>query len=311
MPSWLVILLIVLVSLVGLFLVLFISNGIIFTNISFRRRKGDANFAKNEDPRAKKDIDRIWYFSQSINELEITSYDNLKLKGYFLNNNSNKLAILVHGYHGRYYSTVSQARIFYELGYDVLSINNRTHDTSEGKLISMGKKESLDLERWIETMLKQNPKYQIVLYGISMGAHIVMQTAAKNNVNEKVKCVIEDCGYNSLKKELIYVVKKSPWPFPRYSVFMGELYSILIHHFSYSNDISKVFKNLKLPILMFHGGKDETVPLENVYKINEAVPEGVYKEMHVFDDAKHTKCVATHKEEYREIVTNFVNKFVK
>ena len=311
MPTWSVILLIVIASIIGLFLIIFLVNGVLFTKVSFRRRKGDADFAKNEDPRAKKDEDRIWYFSQSINELEITSYDNLKLKGYFLNNNSNKLAILVHGYHGRYYSTVSQARIFYELGYDVLSINNRTHDTSEGKLISMGKKESFDLERWIETMLKQNPKYQIVLYGISMGAHIVMQTASKNSVNEKVKCIIEDCGFNSLKKELIYIVKKSPYPFPRTAVFLGEYYSRIFHHFSYSNDISKVFKNLKLPILMFHGGKDETVPLENVYKINESVPNGIYKEMHVFEEAKHTKCVASRKEEYRKIVTNFVNKFVK
>ena len=40
-----------------LFLIIFIANGILFTKVSFRRRKGDADFAKNEDPRAKKDIE--------------------------------------------------------------------------------------------------------------------------------------------------------------------------------------------------------------------------------------------------------------
>lgn len=311
MPQWLIILLIVLGAIFILFLSWFIVNGIIYTNISFRRRKGDEDFALNEDPRAKREPDRIWYFSNSLEEINLKSYDGLNLKGYFINNNSNKLAILVHGYHGRYYSTVSQARIFFENGFDVLSINNRTHDTSEGKLITMGKHESRDLDDWIELMLKRNPKYEIVLYGISMGGHIVMQSAAKTSVNEKVKCVIEDCGFNSMKDELILMTKKSPTPIPRTTVFFADIYCRLVYHFGFTKTITKVFKNLKKPILMFHGGKDDYVPIYNIHKNYDAVPEGVYKEKHVFEESTHTKCVVDNKEEYREIVTNFVNKYIK
>lgn len=305
------ILIIVLASLLGLFIIFFIFNGILFTHLSFRRRKGDKDFAKTEDPRAKKDPDRIWYFSNEIEEINLKSYDKKNLKGYFLNNHSNKLVIMVHGYHGRYYSLTAQAHIFFDNGYDVLSINNRCHDTSEGKLITMGKRESKDLDKWIELMLERNPNYQIVLYGISMGGHIAMLSAAKPNVNEKVKCVIEDCGFNSLKDELILMVKQSPAPFPILTVYLAEWYSVLFHHFSYSYSIDKAFKTLKLPILLIHGSQDNYVPTENIYKNEKAVPENVYHETHVFEGSGHTKSVVDSRKKYTKVVNDFVNKFVK
>ena len=241
----------------------------------------------------------------------MTSYDGLKLKGYFINNNSNKLAILVHGYHGRFYSVVSQARIFYENGFDVLTINNRTHDSSEGKLITMGKRETRDLGDWIELMVKRNPNYQIALYGISMGGHIVMKAASKKSVNQKIKCVIEDCGFHSLKDELTLMTKKSPSPIPRTTVAFADLYSRLVHHFSFTYTIKKSFKNLKMPILILHGSKDDYVPTYNAELNYDAVPEGVYKEKHIFEGAGHTQSVVNKKEEYTRIVNEFVNKFIK
>ena len=310
MQVWQIILLTIASSLLFLFIATFLINGAIYVNISFRRRKGDKDFAKSEDPRAKKEEDRIWYFSNQIEEINLKSYDSLNLKGYFLNNHSNKLVILVHGYHGRYYSVASQARIFFENGFDVLSINNRTHDTSEGKLISMGKRESLDLDSWIDLMLQRNPNYQIVLYGISMGGHVVMKSGSKISVNEKVKCIIDDCGFNSLKNELIYMTKQSPALLPELIVSLADLYCRIFYRFGFTSTIEKCFKNLKKPILFFHGKKDDYVLPLNTEECFNAVPENVYKEKHIFEDSSHTKCVVNHKEEYREIVVNFVNKFI-
>ena len=298
-------------SLVGLFLLFFLSNGMIFTHLTFRRRKGDKDFAKNEDPRAKKDPDRIWFFSQQLEEITLKSYDKLNLKGYFINNNSNKLAILVHGYHGRYYSVTAQAHIFFDNGFDVLCINNRCHDSSEGKSFSMSTKEERDLLDWIELMVKRNPNYQIALYGISMGGHICMLAASNKNVNEKVKCIIEDCGFYSLKEELILETKQSPALFPKLTVILAELYSKIFYHFSYSKDIGKAFKTLKLPILMIHGGQDNYVPTINIEKNYAAVPENVYKEKHIFIGSGHTRSIIDERKKYTEIVDNFVNKFIK
>lgn len=311
MADWLLILIIVLSSLLGLFLIWFFINGIIFFNVSFRRRKDDAHFAENEDPRAKKEEDRVWYFSQNIEELNLKSYDHLNLKGYLLNQKSNKLAILIHGYHGRYYSVVKQAHIFFDNGYDVLSINNRCHDASEGRYFSMGKIEAKDVDAWIKLMLQRNPNYQIVIYGISMGGHIAMLSASSKSVNQNVKCVIEDCCYNSLKEQLIYILKMKPFRMPRLIVGAAEIYTRIFYHFSYSNTLKKALKNLKIPALLIHGGKDNYVPTFNIDLNYDSIPENIYKEKHVFEDSNHTRSVVDNKEKYREIIDNFVNKFVK
>ena len=189
MPDWLIVVLIVISSLLLVGFLLFLIDGFIFFNLTFRRRIGDKDFAKNENPKEKNAPDRLWYFSNKIEELTLVSKDKLNLKGYFIKNpsNSNKLAILIHGYHGRYYSLVSQAKIFFELGYDVLSLNNRCHDTSEGKYFTMGKKEKEDVLLWISKMTKRNPDYKIALLGVSMGAHIAMQTAASPKLDKRVK----------------------------------------------------------------------------------------------------------------------------
>ena len=304
------IVLIVLGSLLLILLVGFFFIGKTFFKVSFSRRKDDERFAELENPEDKKTPDRIWYFSNKLEELTITSFDNLKLKGYFIDNKSDKLVILVHGYRGRYYSCVSQAHIFSDLGYDVLAINNRAHDTSEGKYFSMGPNEKKDILMWIDFMVKRNPKYQICLLGTSMGGHIVMMTGSSPSIQDNVKCIIEDCGYASLKEILVLGAKNSHILFPRFAASLGGIYARMFHHFSFRDDTKDAFKSLKLPILLIHGDLDKYVPYENL-KINASnVPDEVYKEVVTFKGVDHNRSV-TEYDKYKEVVSNFVSKFIK
>ena len=304
------IVLIVISSLLLLFLILAFLIGKTFFKVSFSRRKDDERFAELENPEDKKQPNRIWYFSNKLEEIEILSQDKLKLKGYFLNNNSSKLAILIHGYRGRYYSLVSQARIFYENGFDVLAINNRAHDTSEGKYFSMGPKESNDVLLWIDKMIERNPNYQIALFGVSMGGHIAMMSASKKEIPSNVKCVGEDCGYASLKEILLNGAKNSKILFPRFALTMGEIYAKIFHHFSFNDSTKNAFKNLKLPILFIHGDKDNYVPFKNLDENYNNVPDGIYKEKVVFEGIDHNRSV-TRYDKYKKVVNDFVNKFIK
>lgn len=305
---------ILLISIIGGLTFLFIAFSFIygqaFFMVSFSRRKDDEHFAQNENPEDKKTPNRIWYFSNKLEEIEMKSFDNLKLKAYFLNNNSHKLAILIHGYRGRYYSLVSQARIFFENGYDVLCINNRAHDTSEGKYFSMGPKETKDTLGWINLMIKRNPNYEIALFGVSMGGHIAMMSASQTNLPVNVKCIIEDCGYASLKNMLYEATKANHLIFPRYAVWLGNLYAKVFHHFSFNDSTENAFKNLKLPILLIHGEDDTYVPYANLAKNASYVPEGIYKEVVTFKGTNHNKSILQY-EKYQKTVNDFVNKFIK
>ena len=64
---------------------------------------------------------RLWFKAQKIEEYTLKSYDNKKLKGYMIRNNSNKVAFLIHAYRGRYYSLAIQAKMFYQAGYMLMT----------------------------------------------------------------------------------------------------------------------------------------------------------------------------------------------
>lgn len=301
----------VFVSIVALVLFLFFRLGKIFYHVTFDRRKNDDTFAKDENPEDKKKPSRVWFSKQDVEEVEILSKDKLNLKGYILNNKSDKLAIILHGYRGRYYSSTTQAQILFEHGYDILLPNNRAHDTSEGKTFSMGPKEVDDVLRWIDFMLKRNPNYQIVLMGMSMGGHITMMTASNEKLPENVKCFIEDCGFASLKDQLFHQIKyRLKIHYPKLVIFAGNTYCSLFHRFSLRNDASKTLKNCHIPGLFIHGDKDDYVPVENIDINYNALPERVYKEKVVFKNCAHNQA-NLQLDQYRKTVISFVDRFIK
>lgn len=309
MPLTLLISLIVVGSLLVLILSFLILDGFVFFNITFRRRPGDKDFAKNENPKEKNAPDRLWYFSQNPEELNLVSYDKLNLKGYYLNNRSNKLAILIHGYHGRYYSLVSQAKVFIELGYDVLNINNRCHDTSEGRYLTMGEKESRDLIDWIRLMLKRNPSYRIVLYGISMGSHITMLSLGRKEIDPRVKCAILDCGYFSLKDQLIYTLKYNKYFWPSLHVNAGRVVAKLFYHFSF-HKVASSLGNSMVPMMFIHGDKDDYVPFVNLNLCSTSASRSIYTEVHEFKGANHTQCIKQY-ETFKQLTEDFTKRFIQ
>ena len=302
-------------AVVALLLILFtifaVRLGRIFYHVSFDRRKNDATFAEDENPEDKKKPSRVWFSNQKCEELEVVSKDGLKLKGYLLNNHSNKLAIVLHGYRGRYYSNTTQAKIFFEHGYDVLLPNNRAHDTSEGDQFSMGPKEVDDVLRWINLMVKRNPNYEIVLMGISMGGHITMMTVSNKNLPNNVKCFIEDCGYNHLREMMRFEVGvRQHMKAPKFITWCGETYCAIFHGFSFNDNASKALKKCQIPGCFIHGDRDDYVPFENLEKNYNSLSDNLYKEKVVFKGAGHNQAMFQ-LDKYEETLINFVNRFIK
>ena len=89
------------------------------------------------------------------------------------------------------------ARHFSELGYTVVTPDNRAHGESDGSYIGMGWLDRLDLLLWIDQIISEDPLAEIVLYGVSMGGAAVMMTAGEA-LPSAVKAIIEDCGYTSV-----------------------------------------------------------------------------------------------------------------
>lgn len=222
------------------------------------------------------DSDIQWLLTESnYTDETLTSFDNLNLHAYkVLNqNDSNKWVITVHGYTSEGINMSSYAKNYYDIGYNVLIPDLRSHGLSEGDYIGMGWDDRLDIIDWINTILEYNPNAEIVLHGVSMGAATVSMVSGED-LPSNVKAIVADCGYTSVWDEFAYQLDDlfSLPEFPilnvsslvakvRAGYFLGE-----------ASTLKQVAKS-KTPILFIHGDEDDFVPyymmeeLYNAYKL--------------------------------------------
>ena len=125
--------------------------------------------------------------------LSITSHDGLQLKGiYYPAERSDAVTVIcVHGYTSHAEREWAFPGLFYHsLGYNVLIPYQRAHGISEGKYITFGALEHLDMMNWVKLINRRSPESKIVIHGLSMGGGIVLNLADKEMTN--VKCLIAD-----------------------------------------------------------------------------------------------------------------------
>lgn len=207
---------------------------------------------------AKKFLETLTYENKTI-----TSYDGLKLSAkYFKNKNSDKIIIMFHGYRSIAENDfAAQAKWYYELGYNVLMVDQRSHGKSEGKYITFGIKERYDVVSWCEYVERNFENInEIILAGMSMGSTTVLLASALN-LPRNVKGVIADCGFTSPKDIMSKVAER------RYGIngkiilpFVNILCRNIAKFDLYEANVPDAMQQNKLPILFIHGQADDFVP---------------------------------------------------
>lgn len=257
------------------------------------------------------DSDIQWLLTESnYTDETLTSFDNLNLHAYkVLNqNDSNKWVITVHGYTSEGINMSSYAKNYYDIGYNVLIPDLRSHGLSEGDYIGMGWDDRLDIIDWINTILEYNPNAEIVLHGVSMGAATVSMVSGED-LPSNVKAIVADCGYTSVWDEFAYQLDDlfSLPEFPilnvsslvakvRAGYFLGE-----------ASTLKQVAKS-KTPILFIHGDEDDFVPFYMMEELYNATSSE--KEMLTIKNAGHAKASEVDPETYWTTVSNFTSKYI-
>ena len=129
----------------------------------------------------------------------IFSHDGLRLEAvwYPAEIASDRTVICVHGYTSHAEREWAFPGLFYHsLGYNVLIPYQRAHGRSEGRYISLGALEHLDMMAWVDHVNKMIPSGKILIHGLSMGGGIVLDLACKDMKN--VKCLISDAPSMSI-----------------------------------------------------------------------------------------------------------------
>lgn len=178
------------------------------------RQTGDrmAAYAQRKGPLFV--TDQEWYSAlPAREEVCITSRDRLTLRGSILPpaQPTHRWAVIVHGHEGVRSDMASYAHHYAGQGWNVLMPDLRCHGESEGKAITMGAKEKLDLLDWLELILQRDPQAQIVLHGLSMGAATCLM-ASGEVTPVGLKAIISDCAYSSFPRQSYDMFRKGRLP---------------------------------------------------------------------------------------------------
>ena len=305
------IVLIVIASLFLLFILVgsFVAYRICFYNPDEKKITDPKYFAKRLVPDEYEPVTKELLAKlekESFVKVETKSYDGLTLRGnYYIYDKNAPTMIFFHGYRSCLYSDVcggfQEAR---RCGFNVLLVSQRSHCFSDGHVITFGIKEQRDVLSWIDFVKKdQGEDTPIALCGVSMGSSTVALASALD-LPSNVRCIICDCGYSSVKREIKLNVKQRGLPvFIFYPLVV--IGSFLYGHMNLNKgEVTKALKKNKLPIIFFHGEKDQVVPFE-MGKENFEAASG-FKKFYSFPDATHGISYIFETEKYSEAMSDFL-----
>lgn len=241
----------------------------------------------------------------------LTSFDNLKLHSYVVKQSkkTSKWAIVVHGYGEEGKLTSRKALHFYEMGYNVLVPDLRGNGKSQGSYIGMGWDDRIDIIGWVNAIIKNDSKAEIVLYGTSMGGATVLMTSGEN-LPSNVKAIISDCAYTSVYDIFDYEItsysNSSSFPI----IDFTNLVTVLRAGYSLKNAsaIDSVKKS-KTPILYLHGDKDKFVPISMMNELYNATSSS--KKKVTIKNGEHSNSDLAQPRLYWSTINDYLKKYIK
>ncbi len=307
----------IILTITSLLLIIILGSGYLVGNYFYNlainpSTSKDKIFGKDKDSSLEVEADVNWLLKDSnYKDTYIKSSDNLNLHAYEVKNEnqSNKWAILVHGYASEGKLLSSKAKHLYNMGYNILVPDLRGHGGSEGDYIGMGWDDRLDIINWINYIIKNHPNDEIVLHGTSMGAATVLMVSGEK-LPTNVKAIVADCGYTSAYDEFKYELKRL-FNLPSFPILNVSDVVTHIRAGYCLNDASaiKQVKKSTTPILFIHGDKDTFVPYYMMDELYNATNSP--KEKLTIEGAKHAKADLVNPELYWSTVNNFLNKYIK
>lgn len=194
----------------------------------------------------------------------VTTYDGLLLSGrYYHVKDGAPLDIGFHGYRSSpLRDFAGGSELSFTMEHNLLLVDQRAHGRSQGRTISFGIKERLDVLAWVEYAVERFGKdTKILLYGVSMGGATVLM-ASDLDLPQNVKGIVADCPYASALDIILHVGRTNPIPgwLMKPLVILGA--KVFGGFDIQETDAYRAVKNAKVPILIIHGEADSFVPMQ-------------------------------------------------
>lgn len=266
----------------------------------------DEQIIENNRKTAKESAQK-WSEGAIQKTVEVKAKDGITLKGteYLQDQQTNKWAIILHGYRASTESVLPIGEQFSKKGYNVLIPSMRACGESDGEYLGMGWLEKDDLQNWINLIIEENKDARIILHGSSMGAATVLM-ASGDELPSNVKYIIADSGYTSVW-DIFASEAKARFNLPEFPVL--NMFEIVAkrkakYDIKEASALEQVKKS-KTPILFIHGSNDDFVPEYMCEKLFNAA--NCEKEKLIINGAGHTDGKYREPETYYNKIFEWVN----
>ena len=133
--------------------------------------------------------------------------------------------------------------------------------------------------------------------------------ATRNKLPDNVKCIVEDCGFSSVKEQFDHVLKTDyKISFTKIVLQLLEIKMNETLGLSFDDlNVKKCLDENEIPILFVHGKEDDFVPYEmslRLYNHNKGT-----KKFYGVENAKHGK--SRNEPDYFTNVNKFISKYIK
>lgn len=314
-----ILLVIVVVLLIGCAFVAYIWIGNRLFKTTFKRPKPMPVVDRSPNDIDTSDLfgkGKNWFYAHRMEYLNVRvdGFDGTKLAGYYRparDRSCRNVVILLHGYNEMPSEMGAYAKLFMnKIECHMLIIHQRAHQMSEGRFVSYGLYESVDLMNWIDFAKRQvGDNARIFIMGRSMGATTALLAAQQEGFSENVAGIVADCPMANLSETLLAAAKR------RYkmnlSMFMPHVNKCAQHNYKFDINHCETTMHadrIRVPVLIFQAVNDVTVSPDSARRIYDRLR--CPKRMLMIDNCEHIDCYNVSPALYEREVENFIEKCV-
>ena len=239
-----------------------------------------------------------------MTEIEVTSFDGLKMKGEYFDFGFDRAAIIMAGRAETCKYCYYFADLYQKNNFNIIVVDPRAAGLSEGLYTGAGMLESKDLEAWIGLVHEQFKIDHFVIHGICIGSVAAIYVASRHN--PYVDRIVLEGPFISFYNVLCQRTRNLGKPTFPVCFQMGLLFKKIAGINIFKNKPIDAMKRVEVPMLMICGRQDKSSLPKYFYKINQA-SASKEKPMVWFDEGAHSHLRIRNLKAYDKAVSDFVN----
>lgn len=241
---------------------------------------------------------------------ETSTFDGHIIPGDYINSGDehDKLVIMIHGLGGNRYTNYPVAKYFVEMGYDVITFDQRSSNENTAERTTYGYWEKYDVINLIDYAEKKYPGINIGIWGTSFGGATAIQAVASLDDQSKIDFMILDCPLGNVEYMISAEMDKMNTGIPTdYMLWLGNMINKQKLGFSYEDANSiNIAKKVNVPSLIINSKADEMTP----FFMGEEIYNNINcdnKEIWTVDDSEHACIWEDHTDEYKLEMDEFIS----